>query len=140
MDAAGKSAEQQHEALTKARDRAERHRQQQNLRIAAAQSQQQAAAAEDGDTAYQGLMPDIADGDESAFAVGDADMLKMASLGVRDHTDELSDAEEELFINRGGRGLGGVQSCVKHISPVRLMCVIVLAEYLVDFEAFHDMS
>lgn len=129
MDAAGKSAEQQHEALTKARDRAERHRQQQNLRIAAAQSQQQAAAAEDGDTAYQGLMPDIADGDESAFAVGDADMLKMASLGVRDHTDELSDAEEELFINRGGKGLGRSAILCEAYSSCDLLNILLISKH-----------
>lgn len=83
----------------KARDRAERHLQQQNLRMAAAQSQQ---ADVDPELQQQGLMPDVADGDEITFAVSDADMLKGAAMSIKQKPEVLSDAEDDLYINRGG--------------------------------------
>lgn len=111
MDAAGKSAEQQQESLVKARDRAERHLQQQNLRMAAAQSQQ---AAVDPELQQQGLMPDVAEGDEAAFAVADADMLKVAAMSIKERPEVLSDAEDELYVNKGGEAAGTQYPDLQH--------------------------
>jgi hypothetical protein len=114
MDASGKLPSAHQDALEKARRRSDNNRQQQHqhlLTIAAAQQQALLAAQQTKGDAQQQLQlqqlvpePEVAEGDEALFGQVEGEALRLAAVSVRDGTEELSDAEEELFVNNTGEG------------------------------------
>jgi hypothetical protein len=82
------------------------------LTIAAAQQQALLAAAQQGDEAaqlqlqqqQQQLVPDpeVAEGDDALFGRVEGEALRIAAMSVRRVTEELSDAEDELFVHNTG--------------------------------------
>jgi hypothetical protein len=116
IDATGKTASALQAALEKARNRSDNSRQQQHqqlLAIAAAQQQALLAAAQQGDSTAQLQLqqeqqlvpePEVAEGDDALFGRVEGEALRIAAMSVRASTEELSDAEDELFVHNTGEG------------------------------------
>lgn len=136
MDAAGKSAAAHADALEKARQRSDSNRQQQHqhlLTIAAAQ-QQALLAAQQGEDALQQQQqlqqlvaePEVAEGDEVLFGQAEGEALRLAALRVADGTQELSDAEDELFVNNSGGSCVCMCLWLCALELVCLSCVLLV--------------
>lgn len=116
MDALGKADSQHQSAIDKARASSEASRYHQELVLKnylPAEQQEQLTRQQQQQLLQQVLQEHEVDaGDEALFDAGEPDALRLAALHVKDATEELSDAEEELLVNNAG----AIWLCVSAIS------------------------